>query len=112
MPNVVRIRPQKQPRRPHYIPEWAEHRGFKTQVELAEELGIDKSTVSRWYNGSSPGIKHQEALAELFNCDPESLFRHPDDDWLARFFKERSREEVQRAKVMLEMAFPKTGTDR
>ena len=110
MVNVIRIHADKQPNRPHYIPEWAEHRGFVTQAELAEELNVDKSVVSRWYSGGSPGKRHQVALAELFQCERESLFRHPDDDWLTRFFRDKTREEVQRAKTLLEAAFPRTGT--
>lgn len=112
MSDVTRIHKGKQPRRPHYVQEWAELRGFKAQVELAEAIGADKSTVSRWYNGSSPSSEWQEKLAALFHCEPESLFRHPDDDWLARFLQNRSREEIERIKRTLESAFPpKTGTE-
>jgi hypothetical protein len=38
------IHASKQPRRPHYIPEWAEKRGL-TQAGLSRELGADKSTA-------------------------------------------------------------------
>lgn len=107
MSEVTRIHKSRQPRRPHYIPEWAEHRGFKTQAALAAELDVDKSVVSRWYSGGSPGIEHQEKLAALFNCEPESLFRHPDDDWFAHFFKDRSKDEMDRIKTVLEASFPR-----
>ena len=96
---------RKQPRRPHYIPEWAEARNMK-QADLARELGVDKSVVSRWYHGTSPGTEWQAKLAALFHCEEESLFRHPDDDWMARFFRNRKREEIERMKQMLELAFP------
>lgn len=111
MNEITRIHRDKQPRRPHFIPEWAERRDL-TQADLARELGADKSVVSRWFNGTTPGIEWQKQLADLFHCEPESLFRHPDDDWLSRFFQNRSREEVERIKTMLEAAFPhkKTGT--
>lgn len=96
----------KQPHRPHFIREWAEHRGFLKQTDLAKALGADKSVVSRWYNGTSPTEDWQQRLAALFHCDPESIFRHPDDDWFAKFFRNRQREEIDRMKKMLEAAFP------
>ena len=109
MAKVTFIHAGKQPKRPHYIPEWAGLRGF-SQADLARELDVDKSVVSRWYNGSSPSEESQKRLAALFNCEPESLFRHPDDDWLTRFFVGRERDEIERIKRTLENAFPrKTG---
>lgn len=108
---ITRIHRGKQPRRPHFIQEWAEKRGF-SNTDLAREIGADKSVISRWYSGTSPSVEYQEKLAALFDCEPEGLFRHPDDDWLVRFFRDRSIEELQRMKQMLEAAFPrKTGTD-
>ena len=111
MSEIPRIHRTKQPRRPHYIPEWAEARGL-SQADLARELDADKSVVSRWFSGTTPGVEWQEKLAALFHCEPESLFRHPDDDWFARFFADRSRDELERIKRTLENAFPRrTGTD-
>lgn len=105
------IHQSKQPRRPHYIEAWAKRRGLN-QADLARELGADKSVVSRWFKGSTPSPDWQERLAALFFCEPESLFRHPDDDWLRRFFQNRSEEEIERIKKSLEFGFPlKTGTD-
>ncbi len=105
------IHKSKQPRRPHFIQEWAELRSL-SQADLARELDADKSVISRWYSGTTPGVEYQEKLAALFHCDPEALFRHPDDDWLSRFFTNRSRDEVERMKAMLEAAFPrKDGTN-
>ena len=100
-------KPQDRPR-VHYIPEWAEKRRMR-QVDIVEGLNglVDKSTVSRWFAGSAPESKHLLALAELFQLEePVSLFRHPDDDWLARFFRGRSEEERYRIRQMLEAAFP------
>lgn len=112
MGNVTQIHRSKQPRRPHFIKEWAEHRGYKKQSELCEALDVDKSVVSRWFNGTSPGAEHQQKLAALFHIEPEALFRHPDDDWIARFFRDKTKEEVERAKLLLKTAFPdKTGTE-
>lgn len=108
---VTSIHRSRQPRRPHFIEAWAELRGL-SQADLARELGADKSVISRWFSGSTPSVEYQERLAALFGCEPESLFRHPNDDWLARFFASRTSDEVERMKQMLEAAFPtkRTGT--
>lgn len=105
-----RIHALKQPRRPHFIKEWAERRNL-SQADLARELGADKSLVSRWFNGSTPGVDWQERLSALFHCDPDALFRHPNDDWMRRFFDGRSDEEIEHIRRSLEITFPKkTGT--
>jgi transcriptional regulator with XRE-family HTH domain len=101
-----KVIPSKQPCRPHHIPEWVETLDL-TQAEFAEEIGADKGLVSRWYSGTSPGRGWQKKLAEFFNCEPESLFRHPDDDWIARFLRGRDKPEIERIKTVLESAFPK-----
>lgn len=78
-----------------------------SRADIARELGADKSVVSRWFGGATPTPAWQEKLAALFNCDPESLFRHPDDDWLRRFLQGRAKDEVERIKQTLEAAFPR-----
>jgi transcriptional regulator with XRE-family HTH domain len=114
MARVPRIHASKQPRRPHFIAEWAELRGLK-QADLAREIGADKSVVSRWFSGATPSEDWQQRLAALFHCEPQSLFRHPDEDWLSKFFAGRRKEEIDRIKATLEAAFPKrpdvNGTD-
>lgn len=111
MNRVVQIHASKQPNRPHFIEQWAERRNLR-QADLARELGADKSLVSRWYSGTTPSEDWQIRLAALFHCDRASLFRHPDEDWLARFFQGRNQEEVERIKATLEAAFPrKDGTN-
>jgi len=94
------------PNRPHFLPDWAERRGMK-QSDIARELGADKSIVSRWFHGSTPSNHWIERLSLLFCCERESLFRHPDDDWMTRFLSGRSRDEIGRIKATLEAAFPK-----
>jgi transcriptional regulator with XRE-family HTH domain len=103
---TAQIHKGKQPNRPHFIREWAEHRGFHKQADLAKALEADKSVVSRWYKGTSPTEDWQNKLAALFHCEPESLFRHPDDDWFTKFFRNRQRDELDRMRKMLEAAFP------
>lgn len=107
----TRIYPNRQPRRPHHIPDWAEKAGL-SQADMVRELGVDKSVVSRWFSGTTPSRDHQAKLAALFHTDEEGLFRHPDDDWLARFFRERPREEIERIKATLEAAFPRRASQR
>lgn len=106
MVKVVQIHAGKQPRRPHYIREWADLRGLKA-VEIARAIEADKSLVSRWFGGATPTVEYQARLSALFGTTPEGLFRHPDDDWLTRFFADRSREEVERIKRTMETAFPR-----
>lgn len=96
----------KQPRRPHFIDVWATSRGL-SQADLARQLNADKSIVSRWYSGTSPGDDWQKRLAEFFGCEPEALFRHPDEEWLRQFFAGRSEAEVEHIKRSLEVLFPR-----
>jgi transcriptional regulator with XRE-family HTH domain len=112
MAKPVQIHRSKQPRRPHYIEAWAEKRHL-SQADLARELGADKSVISRWYSGTSPSMDWQERLAALFHVEREALFRHPDEDWLARKLRRHTKEERERIIKMIEAAFPdpKTGTN-
>ena len=106
MPRPSKPIPGNRDLRFHYIPEWAEHRAFR-QSDIARELGVDKSSVFRWFEGNLPAEKHLVALADLFNCEITSLFRHPDDDWLSAFFKSRTQEERDRLRALIDIAFPK-----
>lgn len=63
--------------------------------------------MSRWFKGSTPSFEHQQKLAALFACEPESLFRDPNEDWLMRFFQDREADEIERMKRTLEAAFPR-----
>ena len=108
MSELIKIHASKQPRRPHYIQEWAELRGLK-KIDLAREIGADRGLVSRWYKGGSPGDDWQQKLAAFFGCEPDDLFRDPNEDWLKRFFEGRKKDEIERIKKMIELAFPKAG---
>lgn len=112
MGKPVQIHRSKQPNRPHFVKEWVEKRGFTTQTLIAE-LDVDKSVVSRWFHGTTPGLEWQEALAALFHIEREDLFRHPDEHWLSRKLRQHTQEERERMIRMIEAAFPdpKTGTD-
>ncbi len=97
--------PAKQPRRPHYIIQWAEKSGL-TQAALARAIGADKGLVSRWYRGGSPIDKWQKRLSDYFEIPPSALFADPNDDWLREFLANRTAEEILRIRATLEMAFP------
>lgn len=110
MHKPTRIHHNKTPIRRHFIAEWAEARGMR-QVDVAEELGVDKSQASRWFAGQMPQPHFQERLAALFEIEPEALLRHPDADWMSRFFEGRQIEERERIKRAIELSFPlKSGT--
>ena len=103
------IHRSKQPRRPHYLKEWMERRNLRP-VDLVNDLGVDKSNVSKWLTGASPGTVWQDRLRDYFGAGDEGIFRHPDDDWMARFLTGRPPDEIERIKTTLEAAFPrKTG---
>lgn len=80
------------------------------QVDIAEQLDVEKSQVSRWFGGQLPQPHWQERLAALFEIEPEALLRHPDHDWLARFFLERDQAERERIKQAIELSFPVKST--
>jgi transcriptional regulator with XRE-family HTH domain len=106
MEPITTIHASKQPRRPHFIADWAELRHL-TQSDIAMELGVDKGVVSRWFHGSTPSVKWQPALAALLGTTEDGLFRDPNDDWLKQFFAGRKADEIERIKRTLEAAFPR-----
>jgi hypothetical protein len=108
---VTHIHKGKTPHRLHFIPEWAEVRG-KRQVDFVNAGLSDKGTVSKWFSGLLPQQDNLTRIANFLQVEDENaLFRHPDDDWLARFLKGRAQEERERIRQTLELAFPRqTGT--
>lgn len=76
---VVKIHPRR--RRKVYVAEWREHYDL-TQKQLAERLGCDVMTVSRWELGKvAISTDALAALAEALGGDlmePEDLYHHPD----------------------------------
>lgn len=106
MPKMTRIHQRKTPIRRHFIKEWMEARNMKP-ADMIRELDSDKSTVYRWLDGQLPQPAQQEKIAALFEIDPDALLRHPDDDWMARFFQGRSEEERARIKQAMELAWPR-----
>lgn len=108
---VPEIYAKRQPKRPHYLRDWIERREFRTDAEFADAIGADKSVVSRWLDEddpTTPGKEWQVKLGVFFGDEdnPADIFRHPDDDWFAKFFRTRSEEQIRRAREMLEIGFP------
>jgi hypothetical protein len=97
----------KQPRRPHFIADWMQRRSL-SPAELSRQTGPDPGLISRWLRGASPSEPWQEKLGEFFVCGRDGIFRHPDEEWIVHFLKGRSAEEVERIKLTLEIAFPKS----
>lgn len=108
---VTRIHPGRQHVRIHYIAEWARMRNMRPR-DLVDSIGVDKSTVSRWFDGALPKPDHLIALADAFHTDVPSLFRHPDEDWIAHLLRDRTPEERVRIQKLIELTFPSnSGTD-
>lgn len=105
MGNVSAIHPENTANRRHFIVEWADHRNLK-RADIARKLSVDKGTVTKWFQGTIPSDQWIYRLAELLGTTRDGLFRHPDDDWLARFFRERSEEDRKKAIRVLETIFP------
>jgi transcriptional regulator with XRE-family HTH domain len=111
MSKVTKIHKDKTPQRIHFIAEWIAFRGL-SQADVVNDLGVNKGTVSKWCAGSLPQETNLAPIAALLQVDVPTLFRHPDDDWLARLFEGRSQQEKERMIKTLNAAFPKaTGTD-
>lgn len=93
MSNVESIHADKTPIRIHFIVEWAARFNLK-QSDIVEQIGADKSLVSRWFDGTLPGPGYLEKLAALFQMDDvHSIFRHPDDDWLLKLLRRHDSED-------------------
>lgn len=121
MAKETRIHQNKQPIRRHFIAEWMEEKDI-SPVELLELLNdpdrsseypeIDKSQVYRWLKGQLPQPAMQKRIAAAlgFDDDPGALLRPPEMDWISEFFKERSLDELQKIRTVLETAFPRVAS--
>lgn len=99
---------QSHPAQPglHYISAWAEKRNI-IQADFVKSLGVDKGTVSRWFDGKMPDETNLPRIAAFLDINIDDLFRPPEDDWIRRFFYNRSVDELKRIKATLEAAFPR-----
>lgn len=122
MPKLSSIHGNKTPVRHHFIKEWMEHKGMSV-TDLLTALNddersmdlprVDKSQVYRWFKGQLPQAPMQQRIAQSLGLnEPQDLLRQPEDDWFVQFYMQRSAEERDRLRKMLEAAFPsKTGTN-
>lgn len=106
MAKISRIHADKTPIRIHFIKEWIDHRRL-SQADVVRDLGVNKGTVSKWCSGELPSEDNLLLLATFLHVDPPVLFRHPEDDWLSHFFRNRSEEELQRMVTALRASFPR-----
>ncbi|MGQ4813069.1 helix-turn-helix domain-containing protein [Agrobacterium vitis] len=67
-------------REPHYIREWRTAKNL-TQIEAAEAIGVDQSTISKIERGVSPYDQDfLEIAAGIYGCQAVDLIcRAPDD---------------------------------
>lgn len=111
---------RRQPKRPHYLAEIMEWKDVE-RATIIEELGVDKSLVSRWLdenNPSTPGKVWARKLGIFFASGPEEddfvdIFTDPAVARFRRLTTGRSQEEIERMLASMEAAFPpqkRTGT--
>ena len=107
---LAQIHASRQPRRPHYLHQLMERYGV-TRADIVEALEVDKSQLSRWLDEnrpSTPSPQWARKLGEFFGKghDVVDIFADPDIDWLSRLLQDRSADEKERIKAMIEAAFP------
>jgi hypothetical protein len=71
--------------------------------EPESALPIDKKQVYRWLEGKMPHKDTLDRIAAALRLEsPEDLFRHPDEIWIRQLLKDKSDEERERIKAMVE----------
>lgn len=99
------------PRRPRrlYLAEWMENRGLSDE-RLAGRLDVARETVTRWRNYpqrlSLPAI---ENIAQALDCEPQDLWRHPDQPSADALLRDAPDELKQQAAAMIGILL-RTGT--
>lgn len=101
MAKLHSIHAGKTPPRIHYIAEWAEKRNL-SQADVTRAIGADKSSVSRWFAGKLPEQPYIMKLTAVLQLEePNDMFRHPDDNWFKRMFKDRNEQEIKTSKDLV-----------
>lgn len=60
----------------HFIPEWLAVQGLR-QIDIVNNIDVDKGTVSRWCSGRLPSEEYLEPLADFFGIKLSQLFTNP-----------------------------------
>lgn len=113
MKRITQIHGRKKPIRRHFLAEWLEARNMEPMdlVNALNESGqyeyLDKTQVYRWLRGTLPQPENQRRIEAELRIEENALLRHPDQDWLAEFFAGRQKEETERIKQAMELAWPK-----
>ena len=89
--------------------------GLAAQEAIAEALDIDVTDLRRHPDQPSADALLRDQPQEIIDLALKLIAaitavpgreRHADEDWLTKFFGDRSADEVERMKKMLEAAFP------
>jgi transcriptional regulator with XRE-family HTH domain len=94
------------PRRPRrvYLPEWREAKSL-TQKQLADRIGTDVMTISRWENHRvAISTDTLAVLAEALGGDlmePEDLYHHPDQPTPNQLLRDQPPDVIESAMKML-----------
>src|SRR5690348_1431753 len=93
------------PIKPHFVREWAAFRE-KGQTDIINAIGVDKGTVSRWFNKeSTPYGRNLIALSKFLRCKTGDIFNPPpteDDCWVEDVLRGRSEDERRRIARIIE----------
>lgn len=98
----AKIYPKRQRR--VYLAEWREAKSL-TQKQLAERIGTDVMTISRWENGKvAISTNTLAVLAEALGGDlmePEDLYHHPDQPTPNQLLRGQPADVIESAMKML-----------
>lgn len=89
----------------HFIKEWAEKKNI-SQAEVSRAVGANKSVTSRWFTGMVPKTEYLEKIAALFGTDVHGLFRHPDEEWIAKLIRSKTGKDREQIIKALKELFP------
>lgn len=110
------IYPHRQPRRPHYLAKIM-MRADKDRADLINDLGVDKSQLSRWLDKEKPAAPNPHWTRELgryfaASDDPDDfvdIFTDPDLQRFQRMTRNMTPDEVDRMLTTLEAGYRAKG---
>lgn len=110
---MAEIFAKRQVRRPHYLAQLMARHNV-SRGKLVEDLGVDKSQLSRWLDEERPATPSPawaQKLGQYFAAGPDEddavdIFADPDVQRFQRMVRGRAPEEVDRMLATLEAAFP------